>query len=133
MPEKFLKQFLGSQEFINGTIRYCVWVSDEELEEALRIPALAERIASVKADRLETDDKAVNKLASKPHQFRERKGDEEWKIFVPIVSSEAREYFPAGVASKNVVPTNKAFFAGKAPLWALSLILSKLHLVWIGV
>ena len=132
VPGKFFKQFLGSQEFINGAIRYCLWISDDERDEAFNFHEIESRITAVKRDRLATTDKAVNKLASRPHQFRERKGDEEWKIFVPIVSSEFREYFPAGLASQNVVPTNKAFFAARAPLWSLAIIVSKLHLAWIG-
>jgi len=53
-------------------------------------------------------------------------------LFVPIVSSENREFFPAGLASDNVIPTNKAFYAPEAPLWMLSMIVSKMHLIWIG-
>ena len=97
-----------------------------------RNPSIEKRIAEVRRDRLATGDKSVNKLASRSHQFREFKGGEKRKIFVPIVSSEAREYFPAGVASDEVVPTNKAFYAPNGALWALSAIVSKLHLVWIG-
>jgi hypothetical protein len=73
----------------------------------------------------------VNKLAQRPHQFRERKGDDPAKIFIPIVSSENRQYFPAGVADSSVVPTNKAFYIPNAPLWTLAVITSKLHLSWI--
>ena len=79
-----------------------------------------------------SNDKAVQKLASRSHQFREFKGDEERQIFIPIVSSEEREYYPAGVASSLVVPTNKAFYIPDGPLWALAILVSKLHLIWIG-
>lgn len=132
VPEKYLRQFIGSHEFINGIVRYCLWISDDELGDALSQPDISARIKAVKADRLATDDKAVNKLAARSHQFREFKGDEAQKIFVPIVSSEVREYFPAGLASESVVPTNKAFYAPGGPLWVLGIILSRLHLVWIG-
>jgi hypothetical protein len=57
------------------------------MDDALSYEAISLRVAAVKRDRLETVDKAVNKLASKPHQFREFKGDDAKKIFVPIVSS----------------------------------------------
>jgi hypothetical protein len=83
-------------------------------------------------DRLETEDAAVNKLATRPYQFRERKGDSDFKIFIPIVSSESREYFPVGVADSTVIPTNKAFFMSDAPLWCLSILSSRLHLSWIA-
>jgi hypothetical protein len=98
---------------------------------ACYFPEVRKRIDSVRRDRTETDDEAVNRLASRPHQFRERKGDEPLKIFVPIVSSENREYFPAGIADESVIATNKAFYIPNGPLWAIAIITSKLHLSWI--
>ena len=132
LPSKFIRRFIGSTEYINGKERYCLWVADNELPEVIAIDAVRKRIDSVKRDRMATDDAAVNKLAQKPHQFRERKGDDRAKVFVPIVSSENREYFPAGVADHSVVPTNKAFYIPNAPMWTFAMIVSKLHLAWIG-
>lgn len=97
-----------------------------------RFSEVTRRIESVRTDRTETDDAAVNKLAARPHQFRERKGDGQRKIFVPIVSSENREYFPVGLADETVVPTNKAFFVDDGPLWCLAILSSRLHLTWIA-
>jgi hypothetical protein len=131
LSSHFVRRFLGSTEYINGKERYCLWVADDELEDVLQLVTVRERIESVRRDRLETEDAAVNKLATKPHQFRERKGDDASKIFVPIVSSENREYFPAGLADGSVVPTNKAFYIPNGPLWALAIIASKMHLAWI--
>lgn len=131
-PPSLVKSFLGSTEFINGEPRYCLWLSDEDVALARRFPSVTSRIDEVRRDRLATTDKAVNKLAIRPHQFRERKGDEAAKIFVPIVSSENREYFPVGLVDGSVIPTNKAFYMGNAPLWCLSIIASRLHLAWIA-
>ena len=131
-PEALTRRFLGSTEFINGTERSCLWIDDESLDVALAFPEVERRIASVRRDRLETDDEAVNKLANRPHQFRERKGGEHRKILIPIVSSENRDYLPVGLANESVIPTNKTFFIGDAPLWALSILSSKLHLAWIA-
>ena len=132
VPSKFIKMFIGSNEFINGITRYCLWIADEDLDEAARFPDIASRIRKVKSDRLATDDKAVNKLALRSHQFREFKGDEKAKLFVPIVCSESRAYFPAGLAGENIIATNKAFYSPDAPLWMLAIIVSRLHLIWIG-
>jgi hypothetical protein len=132
LPSRYMRRFLGSTEYINGKERFCLWIADEEVEMVNRFPSIRERIQSVRSDREETDDEAVNKLASKPHQFRERKGDERSKIFIPIVSSENRQYFPAGLAGSDVIATNKAFYAPEAPLWMLAMIVSQLHLIWIG-
>lgn len=131
VPETMIRQFIGSTEFINGKLRYCLWIDDAEVEKAERFPAVKTRIQEVRTNRLETTDAAVNKLAARPHQFRERKGDDARKIFVPIVSSENREFFPAGLADTSVIPTNKAFYIPNGPLWALAVISSRLHLTWI--
>jgi hypothetical protein len=131
-PDVLIKRFLGSTEFINGEERYCLWLRDGDVDTANGFPGVKARLEAVRRDRLETDDVAVNRLASQPHQFRERKGDEATKIFVPIVSSESREYFPVGLVNESVIPTNKAFFMGDAPLWCLAIIASKLHLEWIA-
>jgi hypothetical protein len=132
VPSKYFKKFIGSNEFIKGITRYCLWISNDELEEVKQFPEIISRISKVRAERLATNDKSVNKLASCPHQFREFKGDEKEKIFVPIVSSESREYFPAGLVGEDVIATNKAFYSPYAPLWMLAIIVSKMHLVWIG-
>lgn len=131
LPAHFIRRFLGSTEFINGKERFCLWISDDELTEVSQFFAVQARIDSVRTDRIETTDRAVNKLANKPHQFRERKGDDASKIFVPIVSSENRDFFPVGLADKTVIPTNKAFFVSNGPLWVLAVISSRLHLSWI--
>ena len=132
LPIRFIRSFLGSTEYINGKSRFCLWIADDELDEVRQIKAVSVRLNNVRSDRLATDDTSVNKLADRPHQFRERKGDGLSKIFVPIVSSESREYFPAGVADSSIIPTNKALYIPDGQLWALSIIVSKLHLVWIA-
>ena len=53
-------------------------------------------------------------------------------VIVPSVSSERREWFPAGLLPANDVVSNLAFTIPDAPLWNLSLIASRLHLVWIA-
>ena len=106
-------------------------LDDDSLQIANQFPEVRGRIEAVRKDRLETEDVAVNKLADRPHQFRERKGEEQRKILIPIVSSENREYLPVGLVDGSVIPTNKTFFIGDAPLWCLAILSSKLHLAWI--
>ena len=132
IPDQWIKRFLGSTEYINGKERYCLWISDDEKEGACKYAEIQTRIESVKRDRLETLDKSVNKLADRPYQFRERKGDEGSKVLIPIVSSENREYLPVGLTDGSVIPTNKTFFIGNSPMWCVSILASKLHLSWIA-
>ena len=132
VPADLFRKFIGSTEFINGNIRYCLWITDDRFEEAIGFRSVLSRIDSVRRDREASSDAAMARLVARPHQFREVKGDNSWKVFVPIVSSEEREYLPNGVAGRDTVPTNKAFYLPEAPLWILAILLSKTHLSWIG-
>lgn len=132
VPDRLFRKFIGSNEFIHGKPRYCLWISNDDVEMASKYLDVAERFESVRTDRLATTDASVKKLANKPHQFREFKGEDKNKIFVPLVSSEDREFFPAGIASEDVIPTNKSCYGATGETWMLSIIVSRMHLIWIG-
>jgi hypothetical protein len=53
-------------------------------------------------------------------------------IIIPRVSSESREYLPAGYCAPRTIVSDSAFALYDAPLWNLALVASRLHLVWIG-
>ena len=129
---KFAKRFYGSAEFIRGIERYCLWIEDSDLEEALRIPTIAERINGVRQMRLASTDAGTNALAAKPHQMREMNIGQVQTIVVPRVSSENRPYLPVGLADRNTVIGDKNYAIYDGPLWNMVLIASRLHWVWIG-
>jgi hypothetical protein len=124
---KFVKRFYGSAEFIRGIDRYCLWIEDSDLEEALRIPTIAERINDVRQMRLASTDAGTNALAAKPHQMREMNIGQVQTIVVPRVSSENRPYLPVGLADRNTVVGDKNYAIYDGPLWNMVLIASRLH------
>ena len=86
----------------------------------------------VKKNRLESTKKATQEWAKAPHRFVEiRSPKYSQAMVIPIVSSDNREYFPVGFLPENSI-VNYAFGLYDAPLWALSLIASRLHLAWIA-
>lgn len=46
--ERLIKPFVGSQEFIKGLSRYCIWVTDEDAFFAQQIPEFQRRFQGVK-------------------------------------------------------------------------------------
>lgn len=66
----FVKQFYGSKEFINGETRYCIWITDDNLEKARTEPAIARKIEDVRQARLSSKDAYARSLAARPHQFK---------------------------------------------------------------
>ncbi len=133
VPTKFIKPFLGSQEFIRGTERRCVWVTDDDLDEASQIMWLRDRFAAVKQQRANSDRATTKALARTPHRFGEvRQTGKERVIAVPRVSSENRDYLPVGLVDTGTIIGDQNFALYDAPLWNMALIASRLHLVWIA-
>jgi hypothetical protein len=129
---KFIRRIFGSDDFINGGSRLCIWIEDRALEETRSIKSLAERIESVRQVRLASRDKGANALARRAHQLKLMRIGASHAIVVPGVSSERRPYLPTGLVDRRTTLTNLAFALYDAPLWHMALIASRIHLVWIA-
>ena len=129
---EFIRPVYGAQEFIKGLSRYCLWVDDDKLTKVLSDQEIQTRINAVRDLRLSSRDKALNKLALRPHQYRDRNLAKRHLILVPIVSSETREFIPTDLKTNRAVTNNAAFAIYDAPLWNMALIASRIHLVWIA-
>ena len=130
--DRFIRRIYGSSEFIRGLERYCLWIEDCNLEEAMRIETIRPRIESVRAMRLASRDSGANEMSARAHQMREMKIAQTWTITVPRTSSENRPFLPNGLIDSRSTVTSEAFALYDAPLWNMALIASRLHLVWIG-
>ena len=71
-----------------------------------------------------------------PHLFSEIRHAvsdvSEMPIIIPIHSSENREFLPVGALPIGSVVSNAAFGLYGAQLYALSILASKMHMVWIA-
>lgn len=130
---KFIRPILGSEEFIGGKLRYCLWIKDADAEQASEIPTIKKRLEAVRSMRLASTKTATQQGARWPHRFDERRqtGDER-VIAVAAISSENRDYLPCGPLPDGTIISNKLFALYDAPLWNMALIASRLHWVWIG-
>ncbi|MEX5514953.1 class I SAM-dependent DNA methyltransferase [Pseudophaeobacter sp. 1A09344] len=128
-----VRQFLGSEELINGKQRHCLWIKEEEKIVASENPFIAERLKKVVANRLESKAASTRDFAAKPYRFVQIAGvAQKTQILVPGVSSENREYLPCDYRDETAIASNKLFALYDAPLWNLALVASRLHWVWIG-
>lgn len=130
--KKLIKRLIGSTEFINGVNRYCIWIADSDLDFALTIPPIKDRIALVKKGRLDSTDKEANKLAIRPHQFRDLNETKTQSVVFPIVSSERRKYIPIGFIGSDTIVTNKAMVIYEAEPFIFGLLTSRMHMSWVN-
>ena len=127
----FIRRIYGSAEFIRGQERFCLWIEDKHLEEAMRIKPVKDRIEAVRTMRLASRDKSANEMAKRAHQMREMNIGAKQTVAMPCVSSENRGYLPAGLIDNRSTVTNLCFALYDAPMWNMALLASRIHFVWI--
>ncbi len=129
--EKYIKRFVGSNELINDVNRWCFWISDDSLNEALKFEETRKRIDKVQIFRLSSNKKATRELAAKGHQFGEPRYYESESIIIPRHSSELRRYIPFGFVNKHCVIADSAQAIYNAEPWIFAVITSYMHMIWV--
>lgn len=129
--QKFIRPYVGSQEVVKGIERYCLWIKDSDLEVAMRIEFIRDRIEQTKANREKMEDSAGKELALRPHAFREQKEAVKQMVLVPRVTSERRTYLPVALVGRDVIANDNTQVIYDAPEWCVSVVASQIHRVWV--
>ncbi len=130
---KFIFDFVGSQEFVKGIVRNCLWIEDHEVEEARRSERISLRLDGVRQMRLSSDAESTRAFADRSHRFKQIQGrGKSSTIVVPKVTSERRAYLPVGLLSSHSIVSDNAFALYDAPLWNMAIVASRVHWVWVS-
>jgi len=127
-----IKQIVGSVELINGLIRYCLWISDENAGLANSIAPICERLNRIREYRQTGSDRGKLGIET-PHRFERTITGRASQISVPRVSSERREYLPVAFTDSSTIISDAAQAIYDPPLFVFSLIASRMHIAWISV
>ena len=126
---KYFRKILGSQEFINGIERWCLWLVDIEPNELRNMKLVLERVMNVKRIR---ENSSRPQLANIPHlfaQITQPKGLD--FIIIPSVSSENRKYIPIGFENSDVVASNLCLIIPNGNLYHFGILTSLMHMAWV--
>ena len=130
---QFIRPYYGAAEYIRGLERFCLWVEDDEINQASEIAVLRERFEKVREFRRASKAAETRPAAAYPHRFRQIQSvAKSSTLIVPSVSSERREYLPIGLLPPRSIVSNAAFAIYDAPLWSMAVVASRLHLVWVA-
>ena len=129
--KKFIRPFIGSEEFINGKIRWCLWLKDASPNQVRALPEVMERVGEVKKHRLESKRETTRELAKTPMLFGEIRQPVSDYLLIPSVSSEARRYIPLGFVSKEVIANNLVLVVPAAALFHFGVLSSAMHMAWV--
>jgi hypothetical protein len=126
----FIRPVTGANEFINSIERWCLWIEDDFLEKALKVPFIEERIERIKIFRASGGEVARG-LLNRPHKFRYTHTAKKSLIIVPIVSSSRREYIPIGFLPEEYIILSSAAAIYDPEPYILSILSSKIHMNWV--
>ncbi len=127
---KYIRQFLGAEEFINKLDRYCLWLVDSTPEDRKASEDIVRRIQGVKAMREASTKLATQKLAEVPHLFGEIRQTKSNYLLIPSVSSENRRFVPIGYLKADVIASNLVFMLPNATLYEFGMLCSTMHNAW---
>ena len=132
--EKYIRQFLGAEEFINNKKRYCLWLENTSPSEMRKMPLVAQRVGAVRKLRESSNREATRRLADIPHLFGEIRQPKEGKyLLVPRVSSEKRKYIPIGFLSSEIIASDASLIIQNATLFDFGVLTSLVHNAWMRV
>ncbi len=129
---KFIRPFVGGGDFINGNVRYCLWLKDAPLNEIRHIPFIQERIERVKNFRLASTKARTRHWANFPTLFSEDRQPTTRYLMFPKVSSERRAYIPFAYVEPEFIINNTASFIPDASLYLFGILESKMHMAWMS-
>lgn len=135
---KWIKRLLGTEEFLKGKERWCIWlngISEQELADMpSKHPEIYQSIEKVRAVRSKSKRKETKILAETPHLFGEIRHPTSGNyILVPRVSSERREYVPMAFFDSEVISTDRNQMIPNASLYEFGILNSAMHNDWMRV
>lgn len=128
----WVRRFVGAEEFINGTDRWCLWLDGIDPGTLRTMPKVLERVEAVRRFRSQSSAEPTRRMADAPTRFFFLSQPTSRYILMPEVSSERRRYVPVGVMSPEVITSNKNYVVAEPSLYLFGLLQSAMHMAWLG-
>ncbi len=127
----FIKRYVGSEDFINGYHRWCLWLKECSPKVLRTMPECIKRVNAVKEFRINSTKAATRACAETPTLFMEIKQPTGNFLIIPEVSSEKRRYIPIGYAGMEMICSNKVRFVPDVSLFHFGILTSNVHMAWV--
>ena len=126
----YFRPWWGSQEFINGQCRYCLWLGDCSPAELRSMPQCLKRVQAVRDYRLASPSPGTVKLADTPTRFHVENMPKGHYIVIPQVSSQKRPYIPMGYMDDSALCSDKVRILVNGTLYIFGVLESSVHMAW---
>jgi hypothetical protein len=129
--EKWIRPYTGAQEFINGYVRYCLWLNEISPNELNKLPQILNRVNEVKKFREQSKAASTRKFANTPTLFCQIAQPNSDYLLIPRVSSEKRQFIPIGYINKNTIANDQVLTVPDATLFHFGILTSTMHMSWV--
>ncbi len=130
LAEKYIKPFIGAEEFINSKIRYCLWLVNCPPNELRNMPLVYGRLKKVAESRRKSATKSVREAAETPMLFTQIRQPNTNFLVVPGVSGESRKYIPMGFMTPEIIANNNIYILRDATIYMFGILTSIIHMAW---
>lgn len=128
---RWLRPYIGAEEFINGKQRWCLWLKGASPSDIKNNPLIYDRASKVREFRLSSKAKTTNGYARVPHLFAQiTQPDDVDFLLIPRVSSERREYIPIGFMARRNITSDAVQIIPGATLYHFGVLTSSVHMAW---
>jgi hypothetical protein len=128
---RFLRRFVGAEEFLNGTERWCLWLYGVSPGEFRRMTAVKDCIDAVQIHRQNSLRETTKKLANAAAYFGEIRQPDCPYLLIPSVSSERRRYIPIGFMRPEIIASNLVLLVPAAESYHFGVLSSAMHMAWV--
>lgn len=126
----YFRQWMGSDEFINGIDRWCLWLGECPPDELRKMPECLKRVEAVKRFRLASSSLPTQKIATTPTRFHVENMPKDKYLVIPEVSSERRQYIPIGYLDPDILASSLVKVLPEARLYEFGILNSTMHNAW---
>lgn len=128
---RWLRPYIGAEEFIKGKERWCLWLKGATPADIRKDKTLYCRVNAVREFRLASTAKTTNGYAKVPHLFAQiTQPDDADCMLIPRVSSERRFYIPIGFMPAGNIASDAVQIVPYATLYHFGVLTSSVHMAW---
>jgi hypothetical protein len=131
MARYYFRRWLGSDEFINGYDRWCLWLGDCPPDRLRKMPEVMKRIEAVRKFRLNSKSAPTKKISENPTRFHVENMPTRQFLLIPRISSEKRHYIPMGFISPKTMVSDAVLIFPNAKLYHFGVLSSSMHMTWV--
>lgn len=142
--ERFLRPFIGAEEFLHGGERWILALQDASPGDVGKFPIIVNRLSKVRRFRLgeiaaKRKDPAdlpkggvtSRSLANTPGAFHITQIPSSPFLLFPLHTSEKRDYVAIGWVNPPTIPSNATTVLVDASLFEFGILTSAIHMAWL--